>query len=328
MKKKSFHTLKLLSPMLGVILIWAFWMQLNQFWHLFIDGWFMSVTMVFGSFIAGASAEGGGAVAFPVMTLIFKISPEVARNFSLAIQSVGMTMAAWIIFYKGIRVEHKYLWYASAGGALGMVIGTVFLIPLVSAPYVKMLFVTFWLSFGMVLFYVNVIYKRQTRESLPQMGFYEKMAIIFVGMIGGSLSALLGSGLDIFSFSYVTMRYHLSEKIATPTSVVIMAINSIVGFVIHLFFIGDFGTQELSYWLVSIPVVVIGAPLGAYFIKKKTRGFVAGLLYVIILAQFIGALFIIRPQGELLLFSALVFVFGIFFFFGFSLLSRKFRFLR
>ncbi len=314
--------------MLVIILIWASWMQLNQFWHLFAEGWFMSVTMVFGSFIAGASAEGGGAVAFPVMTLIFKISPEVARNFSLAIQSVGMTMASYLIFVKGIRVEHKYLWLASIGGALGMIFGTYFLIPLVSAPYVKMLFVTFWLSFGLVLFYVNEIYKRQTIEALPHLGFYEKTAIIFVGLIGGSLSALLGSGLDIFSFSYVTMRYHLSEKIATPTSVVIMAVNSVTGFIIHYFFIKDFGTQEFSYWLVSIPVVVIGAPLGAYFIKKRTRGFVAGFLYLIILAQFIGALFIIRPKGDLLVFSAFVFFFGIFFFFGFAWLSKKFRFLK
>lgn len=29
-------------------------------WYLFQENWFMSVTMAFGSFIAGATSEGGG----------------------------------------------------------------------------------------------------------------------------------------------------------------------------------------------------------------------------------------------------------------------------
>ena len=35
------------------------------------------------------TSEGGGAVAFPVMTLLLKIKPTIARDFSLMVQSVG-----------------------------------------------------------------------------------------------------------------------------------------------------------------------------------------------------------------------------------------------
>ena len=38
---------------------------------------------------AGMTSEGGGAVAFPVMTLALGIKPSVARDFSLMIQSCG-----------------------------------------------------------------------------------------------------------------------------------------------------------------------------------------------------------------------------------------------
>ncbi|HRV81343.1 MAG TPA: hypothetical protein P5218_07905, partial [Planctomycetota bacterium] len=58
------------------LVVWAFWlvgMFSGDRFGLFPTGWFMSVTMVVGSFIAGATSEGGGAVAFPVMTLLFKI---------------------------------------------------------------------------------------------------------------------------------------------------------------------------------------------------------------------------------------------------------------
>lgn len=320
--------LRLFIPASAIVLIWAIYMSYQDSWYLFGDNWFMSLTMVFGSFIAGASSEGGGAVAFPVMTLIFNIPPEVARNFGLAIQSIGMTMASYLIFVKKIKVEHRYLWPVSIGGVIGMVLGTYYLVPLISAPFAKMLFVTFWLSFGLVLFYTNEIYKRETKEALPVFSTFETFTIIVIGLLGGSISSLLGSGLDIFSFSYVTMRYHLSEKIATPTSVVIMAINSIIGFLLHYFIINDFGAAEFNYWLVCIPVVVFGAPVGAYFINKRTRAFISKFLYVVILAQFIGALFIIRPTGDLLNFSLLVFIFGIFFFFGFYFFSKKIKFLR
>ena len=40
----------------------------------------------------GMTSEGGGAVAFPVMTLALKVKPTVARDFSLMIQSCGDTL--------------------------------------------------------------------------------------------------------------------------------------------------------------------------------------------------------------------------------------------
>jgi len=305
-----------------ILLIWMIYMEYNMQWDLFRENWFMSLTMVFGSFIAGASSEGGGAVAFPVMTLIYEISPPVARNFSLAIQSIGMTTASYIILRNNYPVEWRYLVPVSIGGAVGIVIGTLFLVPLVSAPYVKMLFVTFWLSFGIVLFYINQISKREVADRLAVLPSRENLLLGVIGMAGGGLSALLGSGIDIFSFSYVTMRYHLSEKVATPTSVLIMAINSIIGFFLHNLILNDFGNDEFNYWLVSIPVVVIGAPLGARFISSRTRKFVADFLYLIIVAQFTGAWLIIRPTGMLLFFTLLVFLFGLGLFFVFSKKNR------
>lgn len=313
----------LIIPLLTVFVVWLVYMLISNNWHLFNQNWFMSITMAFGSFIAGASSEGGGAVAFPVMTLMYEIEPSIARNFSLAIQSVGMTAASFVIIRSKIKIEYQYLIPVTIGGAFGMVLGSFFLSSLFPPAYVKMLFVTFWLSFGMILFYTNELHKRKTVDELPEMKRKDKLTLMFIGLIGGGISALLGSGIDIFSFSYVTMRYHLSEKVATPTSVVAMAINSIIGFLTHLFVIGDFGTQEMNYWLVCIPVVVFGAPLGAYVISKRTRSFISKFLYLIILAQFVGAMLIIKPAGNLLLFSGLVLVTGVAFFFGILSFPKK-----
>lgn len=325
---KSKPAIYTLAPIIFVGIVWILYVSTEGYWDLFRDNWFMSLTMVFGSFIAGASSEGGGAVAFPVMTLGFNISPSVARNFGLAIQSVGMTAAAYLIFIRKIKIAYNYLWPVSFGGMIGMIVGSIYLVPLIPASFAKMLFVSFWLSFGLVLYYINEIYKRKTTEKLLAFRPSEKVSIVIIGIIGGAISSILGSGLDIFSFSYITMRYHLSEKVATPTSVIIMAINSIVGFIIHYFFIKDFGQTEFNYWLVCIPIVIIGAPIGAFYINTRTRGFISKFLYVVILAQFIGALFIIKPTGSLLIFTAVIFLFGVFLFFGFAWLSKRIKFFR
>ena len=78
-------------------------------WHLFDTGWVMSVTMAFESFIAGSTSEGGGAITFPVMTLLFEIEPAVARDFALMIQSVGMGAATLTIMLRGSTVEQSAL---------------------------------------------------------------------------------------------------------------------------------------------------------------------------------------------------------------------------
>ncbi|WP_265786542.1 sulfite exporter TauE/SafE family protein [Fodinibius salicampi] len=314
-------------PVLVTYIIWLGYMYQMQEWSLFLDNWFMSVTMIFGSFIAGASSEGGGAIAYPVMTLVFNISPDVARNFSLAIQSIGMTAATLWILAKRISIEKTYLLLSGFGGLAGIIIGTIWIAPLVPPDYAKMMFVSFWLSFGIALFVINHIRKRDTRMTLPDLSNYQQLELILVGIIGGILSAIFGNGIDICTFSFVTLKYGLSEKIATPTSVVLMTSNAIVGTLLHIFLLGDMQTEAFNYWLVCIPFVMLGAPFGAYLITKINRITIAVMLYIIIIAQFVAAFFIIRPSGYLIAISLLTFLSGIavFFFLTSSYNKRSFN---
>ena len=121
-----------------IFIIWLGYMTATNQWYLFKDYWFMTLTMIFGSFIAGATPEGGGAVAFPVMTLIFKITTGIARNFSLAIQSCGMTAAAYFIFARKTPIEKTYLIFCSLGGFFGLILGSYAIAPYLSPAYTKM----------------------------------------------------------------------------------------------------------------------------------------------------------------------------------------------
>lgn len=302
-------------PVALVYLIWAGYMFATQSWALFLEDWYMTLTMIFGSFIAGGSSEGGGAVAYPVMTLGFRITPDVARNFSLAIQSIGMTAASLWIIARRITIEKTYLWLAMSGGTAGLIAATFYVVPLISSAYAKMMFVSFWLSFGIALFVINHVQKRDTCTSLSSLTMKQKTELCAIGFLGGTLSAIFGNGIDICTFAFVTLKYNLSEKIATPTSVILMASNAVVGTVLHSFVMQDMQQEAIDFWLVCIPVVMLGAPFGAFIVNRINRISIAYLLYVIIIAQFVAAVFIIRPRETLMLVSSLTFLAGIVIFF-------------
>ena len=302
-------------PIATTLAVWAVYMSVAGHWPLFRTHGFMTLTMVAGSFIAGVSSEGGGAVAYPVMTLVFEIDPTVARNFSLAIQSVGMTAAALYIWARRIPVETTYLWLVAIGSVPGLVGGTYLVAPYVPPAYAKMAFVSFWLSYGLALFVINHVRDHAAVERLPTLTLGQQAELVGIGVIGGTLSAIFGNGVDICSFAFVTLKYRLSEKVATPTSVTLMAFNAVLGFALHALVIGDMQPAAYRFWWVCIPVVVFGAPLGAYVVSRVRRLHIATLLYTVIIVQFGTALWVIQPALPLLLFSAGVFGFGMVLFF-------------
>ena len=86
------------------------------------------------------------------------------------------------------------------------------------------------------------------------MAFNWKAAVLVAtGFLGGIFSSISGSGIDICSFACLTLLFRISEKTATPTSVVLMAINTVVGFLYRNY--GQGGVEEDAWglWLVCVP---------------------------------------------------------------------------
>src|SRR5476651_950290 len=70
----------------------------------FLEHWYYAAMMVGGAFVAGFTPEGGGAVAFPVLSVFLKVDRVLARDFSMMIQSIGMTSASiFIITHKDTK---------------------------------------------------------------------------------------------------------------------------------------------------------------------------------------------------------------------------------
>jgi uncharacterized membrane protein YfcA len=306
-----------------VIPIWLWYMLTHNGFALYAQNWMAPVTMIFGAFIAGASSEGGGAVAFPVFTLLMDVPAATARNFSFACQSIGMTAASMLIIGMKIPVSWRVIIYTSIGGVVGLLLSTFYLVPLLPGSATKIFFVSLWFSFGFALYLTNKNEKREVYQELQSFGQTDIIRIVFFGFVGGAITAFFGNGIDIFTFCLFTLYYRISEKVATPTSVIIMTINTIIGFFLHVFIIKDFQEQAFHFWLCSVPPCIIFAPFGAYVISFFTRHAIAKLLYVIIVVQYIGALLVLRPALSQLLASGAVVVVGFLFFNWIAKLSKN-----
>ncbi len=257
------------------------------------QAWPIAVAMVFGSFLAGATSEGGGAIAFPVLTLLFAVDPSDARDFAWMIQAVGMNAAGFVIWRSGTPVIREIILPATAGGALGVVCGLYGFSGRFDPVELKLGFTSIWLAFGGVLLWT--LRTRQTR--LPQRA--SALGVFVVAVLGGAVSSQFGTGLDICVFSWLVLRCGADERIATPTSVILMGLNALFGVAVRVFQAAPISAEVLSWWWACVPIVVIGAPLGARWLRGKSRRLVVCLLLASIVAQYAGALALLPMTGAL-----------------------------
>ena len=275
---------------------WIWYVQQIDLVELYSRRWPTALTMLFGAFVAGASPEGSAAIAYPVFTLLLKIPPGTARNFAFAIQSIGMTSASLLIMGLKIKVEWNYIKFVTLGGIFGLIFGTYYVVPLVSPIMAKLFFVSLWLSFGIVLWLENRKKNREVFDSIQNFNPKDQRRLILFGFIGGIISALFGTGINIFTYCLMTIYYRVSEKVATPSSVIIMTFETILGFFLHKAILNDFQPEAFEIWIACIPIVVISAPLGAFVVSKINRKAIATFLYFILIVQFVGAMWVIQPS--------------------------------
>lgn len=294
-----------------VYLVWLTYMLLTDSWGLFAEHWPVSVTMSLGSFVAGATAEGGAAVAFPVFTKVLSIAPTTAATFGLLIQSVGMTMAAVVIVARRVPILPRIILWVSLGGVAGQLVGT-YLISLAS-PYSKILFTFVATVFGVALVISRWVLKWQPYKTLPRWTDKSRMVFLAVGLFGGIFAANTGSGIDMLTFIVLTLASGIDEKVSTPTTVVIMGINSVVGAFLHGVVNQDIGIAG-EYWLVAIPIVVFGAPLGAYVASKAHRDHIIWFLLLLITIELVSTIILVPFSSTAITVTAIaVVVCGIWF---------------
>jgi uncharacterized membrane protein YfcA len=251
--------------------------------------WPMAAAMAFGSYLAGSTPMGGGTVGFPVLVLLMDLPATLGRDFSFAIQAIGMTSASIYILCRRQELEWPMLRAALPGTLLGTPLGIIFVAPLVSDLFIKLLFAAMWCSFGLLhLRRINEItaYEGMTPHDVA---FDHRVGFI-VGFFGGlTIASITGVGIDMFIYMVLVLWCHADLKIAIPTSVVLMAFTSVVGVTAKIL-LGGLQPGTFENWLAAAPIVALGAPFGALVVSRVGRRPTLILVSILCVLQFFWTL--------------------------------------
>jgi uncharacterized membrane protein YfcA len=251
----------------GMLCLWAwlFW-NFNSLGFL-AEHWYYPAVMVLGAFVAGLTPEGGGAVAFPVLSVFFQIDRVLARDFSLMIQSVGMTSASVFILSRATRLERAafkplaaFLPVCFCGFVAGM-----FFLQGIPVYLIQALFLSLITTF--TLAYVLGKHRGEGSEigALHGVDFFWLAVVLF---LGGICASLFGTGADILIYTLLVTRFRMRERVATEMSIVLMASMSLLGFGYRHFVEGAISEYQVRTWLCAFPVVLFMAPFGAFILSR------------------------------------------------------------
>ncbi|MCK7593304.1 sulfite exporter TauE/SafE family protein [Pseudomarimonas salicorniae] len=279
---------RLLPWLLWLLLFYAVWGVLVDRaggLALLAEHWGIALAMGLGSYVAGSTPMGGGTVGFPILVLLFDQPAELGRDFSFAVQSIGMVSASILILCRRQPLEWAMLGPAMLGSLIGTPLGILFVAPLVPALWIKLLFAVIWASFG-------VLHLLRTREFCSVHGPSAPMprfdaAVGFGVGLGAGLcvASVTGVGIDMILYAALILLRRADLRIAIPTSVLIMAFTSVVGI---LFKSQVTGVQPGVYenWLAAAPIVAVGAPLGVFIVNRIGRQPTLYFVAVLCVAQF------------------------------------------
>lgn len=308
-----------------------------------LNAWPSTLTMIAGSFVAGSTPQGGGAVAFPVFTKILETPSELARTMGLCIQTFGMGMASFGILVQRRPVSWRAYGWTIAGAAIGF--GTVLaFFTDWDAPYAPSTLDGAWVrvTFTVVVTSLGIHVARRVRSPLnhyrldlpPRVPAMSVLLFAF-GIGGGALAALSGSGADVTLFVGASLILALDPRRAIPTSVMVMATLSVVGFIVFGLLDGQLDVvlqgdhvalldgrtvsvidgalsfspdgalpERLRYdlfglLLAAVPVVIWFAPVGAKFAAQASSTTLAVFIASLAAAEFISTvIFLDRLRSE------------------------------
>lgn len=183
---------------------------------------------------------------------------------------------------------------------MGMVVGSI-LIP-IPQPYPKILFTFITTAFGVALILARWVLQWQPHNDFALHNWQRRLLFTGIGMVGGTFAANTGSGIDTLTFIVLTLAFGINEKVSTPTTVVIMGLNSVVGFFVHGVVLQDIGIAW-EYWLVCVPVVCLGAPLGAWVAGRVSRDAIIYLLLGLITLELVTTLLLLPFTAAMVTFA-------------------------
>lgn len=223
----------------------------------------------------GLIGGGGSIITIPVLVYLFHIEPTLATAYSLFI--VGTTSLVG-----GVRsafnkmVDFKSAFLLAVPSTIGVYFTRHYVLPHI--PYSILTVNDFSLTrdIGLMLFFalimviasVRMIRDRKTDEQNLTTTQSHFMAIILAGLIVGIVTGIVGAGGGFLIIPALVLLIGLPMKRAVGTSLIIIAINSLIGFV------GDFAlVREIDFpFLILLSLLSLGGVFFGTFLSRFAKG--------------------------------------------------------
>lgn len=254
--------------------------------------------LIVGLFI-GLLGGGGSILSVPVFAYFFQLNEKESTAYSLFVVGLCALIGGVQKHRKGFT-NMKYFWFFGLASTVGVLISRIFIvrqIPLEIFVWNDFVLTRRMLMFGFfALVMLLSAYKmiKGTKNSVSVVKEYSSLQLIFFGMCVGMLSGFVGAGGGFIIVPILTLMLGLNMKTAVGTSLLIIAFQSLSGFMlsdallmkVNWLFLGQFSA-------IAITGIFVGNQLSNKINAERLKKFFG--YFIVVMAIFIFVMeFIIK----------------------------------
>ena len=232
--------------------------------------------------VLGLIGGGGSILTVPVLVYMMSVNPVTATAYSLFIVGSSSLMGAGRNLQKGL-VGFKTAMIFAIPAVIAVFSTRKFVVPALPEELFSVFGFMITRDIGIMLFFailmlfasISMIYdKKELLEKKQEQKSTNFLLLAVLGILTGLITGIVGAGGGFIIIPILVLLAGLPMKKAVGTSLLIIAINSLIGF------LGDLGHQEIDwpFLLIFTAIAISGIFLGVYLNKffdgkKLKKGF-------------------------------------------------------
>ena len=238
------------------------------------------IASVFIGISLGLIGGGGSILTVPVLVYLFGIDAVVAISYSLFI--VGLTsVAGSLTYFKNGLINIRTVFLFGLPSIVAVFLTRSFIVPAIPKDlfhignyYLTKDILLLILFAGLMLFASYRMIKNRPqniKNQAPNPGKMPITSIELQGLAVGSITGLVGAGGGFLIIPALVTMLDLPMKTAVGTSLVIISINSLIGFLLSLPHLTVHWIFLLKISAIAILGIVIGSYLSTQIDGKKLK---------------------------------------------------------
>lgn len=228
--------------------------------------------------VLGLIGGGGSILTVPILVYALALNPIIATAYSLFVVGATSLVGAFKNMLKGM-VDFRTAIIFAIPAFIAVYLTRAFLIPAIPDVLFKIddfivtknLAIMLFFAIIMLLASYSMIRKTSQQENEEAKVVYNYLLIMVEGFVVGVITGIVGAGGGFLIIPALVLLAKLPMKRAVATSLFIIAIKSLIGFIGDIQNLDIDWTFLLSFTAVSIIGIFIGIWLNRFIDGKKLK---------------------------------------------------------